>query len=132
MRYSIQVIVGVLTTFSVVTGCSREVGFQKDIAPILQASCISCHNGAGEGVAKSAFSASDYHSVMKATKFGPVIVAGSSESSTLYRLIAHKADRSVQMPPHHEQSMAEGRMRPLGTEQIELIKLWIDQGARNN
>ena len=132
MRCSIQIIVGVLTTFVAVTGCSRDVSFQKDISPILQTSCISCHNGTGEGVAKSEFSAKDYDSIMKGTKLGPVIVAGSSESSTLYRLIAHKADQAVQMPPHHGQSLAEGRMNPLSKEKIELIKLWIDQGARNN
>ncbi len=132
MRYTIQIIVGVLTAFVVVTGCSRDVSFQKDIEPILQTNCISCHDGAGEGIAKSAFSAKDYNAIMKGTKFGPVVVAGSSESSTLYRLIAHKADPSVQMPPHHEQSLAEGRMEPLGKEKIELIKLWIDQGAHNN
>ena len=132
MRYSILIIVGAVTTFVVVTGCSRDVSFQKDIRPILETSCISCHDSTGEGVATSGFSAKDYDSVMKGTKFGPVIVAGSSESSTLYRLIAHKADKAVQMPPHHEQSLAEGRMTPLSTEQIELIKQWIDQGARNN
>lgn len=132
MRYSIHIVAGVLTTFVVVSGCSRDVSFQKDIKPILQTSCISCHDGSGEGVTKSAFSAKDYDSVMKGTKFGPVIVAGNSESSTLYRLVAHKADQSVQMPPHHKKSLAEGRMSPLDKEQIELIKLWIDQGARNN
>ena len=131
MRYLIQIIVGALTTF-VVTGCSRDVSFQNDISPILQTSCFSCHGGSGEGIAKTEFSVKDYDSVMKGTKFGPVIVTGSSESSTLYRLIAHKADQSVQMPPHHEKSLAEGRLKPLSQKQIELVKLWIDQGARNN
>jgi cytochrome c len=132
MRYSICIIVGVLTTFVALTGCSMDVSFRKDIRPILQANCISCHDRVGEGIAKSEFSAKDYDSVMRGTKFGPVIVAGSSESSTLYLMVAHKTDLSIHMPPHHEQSLAEGRMKPLSREQIELIKLWIDQGAHNN
>jgi len=131
MKHLLPVTAGVLTAF-VVAGCSSEVSFQKDIKPILDSSCVSCHDGSGEGVTKSAFSARDYDSVMKGTKFGPVIVAGDSASSTLYRLISHQADQAVQMPPHHAQSLAEGRLQPLSKEQIELFRLWIDQGARNN
>ena len=114
------------------SGCSNDVSFNKDVNPILVENCLMCHDGAGEGVVKSGFSLKDYASLMKGTKFGPVIVAGDSESSTLYRLINHKADPKIQMPPHHDNALAKQKFQPLNTAQINSIKLWIDQGAKNN
>jgi len=36
------------------------------------------------------------------------------------------------MPPHHGQSLAKGKTEPLTEGEIDAIKLWIDQGAKNN
>jgi hypothetical protein len=73
-------------------GCSKPVSFSKDIKPILAANCLVCHNGVGEGSVASGFNVQTYDSVMKGTKYGPVINPGSSVSSTLYRMVAHKVD----------------------------------------
>jgi hypothetical protein len=113
-------------------GCERQVSFADDVQPILAVSCIACHDKSAEGYATSGFSLGDYQSVMKGTNFGPVVVAGSSFSSSLYLVIAHKTEPEIHMPPHHEDAWAEGRGTPLTEEQIETIKLWIDQGAKNN
>ena len=99
---------------------------------MLNAKCLSCHDGSGEGSAKSGFSVKTYDSLMMGTKLGKVIVPGEAVSSTLYRLIAHKASPEVQMPPHHTQSLAKGRAEPLTEGEIDTIKQWIDQGAKNN
>jgi hypothetical protein len=61
-----------------------------------------------------------YESVMKGTKFGPVIVPESSESSSLYLMVAGKTDPSIQMP-HGKAALSD--------EQITTIRLWIDKGA---
>lgn len=114
------------------TGCSQQVSFNKDVKPILASSCLQCHDGTGEGSSTSGFNVTDYDSLMEGTKFGPVVVAGDSVASTLYRLIDHKADPKIQMPPHHEVTLAEGRTEPLSDAQIDTIKMWIDQGAKNN
>jgi hypothetical protein len=114
------------------TSCSLPVSFNKDINPILVANCLMCHNGSGEGFSTSGYSVLTYDSVMKGTKFGPVILPGSSESSSLYRMIAHKVDPKIQMPPHHDEGLAIGRQEPLTDSQIEIIAKWIDQGAKNN
>ena len=74
----------------------------------------------------------DYDSIMKGTKFGPVVVPKSGISSTLYLVIANKTSPEIQMPPHHENSLAEGRGTPLTGDQIEVIGKWIDQGALIN
>ena len=114
------------------SGCSQEVSFQKDVNPILQENCLSCHDGKGEGVEASGFSVRSYDDLMKGTKFGQVVVPGDSLSSSLYRLIDHQADPKIQMPPHHDEALSAGKMQSLSGAQINTIKAWIDQGAKNN
>lgn len=105
------------------SACTRQVSYSKDVFPILQQNCLSCHEQGGKGEVASGFNMSTYDDFMKGTKFGPVIVPGSGFSSTLAILIEHKGDPSLNMP-HKKQ--------PLPEEDIETIKTWIDQGAKNN
>ncbi len=113
-------------------GCSKKVSFKADIMPIFEEKCLRCHDGSGEGSEKSDFSVLNYEIVMKGTKFGKVVVPGDSNSSTLYRLISHKAHPKVQMPPHHDESLASKKLESLPQNEIDTIKNWIDQGAKNN
>jgi hypothetical protein len=113
-------------------GCERQISFVDDVQPIFLANCVVCHDQTAEGIAASGFSMVDYDSIMKGTKFGPVVIPNSSISSTLYLVIASKTSPEIQMPPHHETSLAEGRGTPLTEQQIEIIGTWIDQGAPNN
>jgi hypothetical protein len=50
-----------------------------------------------------------------------VVVAGSSVSSTLYRLVSGQADPSIRMP-HGQAALPEA--------DVKLIANWIDQGAK--
>jgi hypothetical protein len=113
-------------------GCTRQVSFNQDGRSVLNAKCLSCHDGSGEGSVKSGFSVKTYDSLIMGTKLGKVIVPGDAVSSTLYRLISHKASPEIHMPPHGEHSLAKGKGEPLTQGEIDTIKLWIDQGAKNN
>ena len=113
-------------------GCERQVSFADDIQPVLRASCVECHNPSAEGFAANGLSLVDYDSTMKGTKFGKVVIAGSRMSSALYLVIANKTSPEIQMPPHHQNSLSEGRGTPLSKHQIEIIGTWIDQGAPDN
>jgi len=113
-------------------GCERQVSFADDVQPLLVEYCIACHDKSAEGYEASGFSLGNYDSVMKGTNLGPVVVAKSSYSSALYLVVAHKTQPEIHMPPHHEDAWAEGRGVPLTEEQIETIKVWIDQGALDN
>ena len=115
-----------------VASCEKPVSFKKDIKPILNASCLECHDGKGEGSTASGFSVQSYESLMQGTKYGPVVVPGSAVGSTLYRVVAHKVDPKIQMPPQHTESLAQGRGESLNDVQIKNIESWIDQGAKNN
>jgi hypothetical protein len=108
-----------------IAACDNEAPFRKvtyvtDVEPIVQQHCMECHVAGQDGAEKSGYLMDSYEAVMKGTKFGPVIVPGYSESSSLYLLVAGKADPSIQMP--------HGKT-PLSAEQITTIRLWIDKGA---
>ncbi len=115
-----------------VAGCEKPVSYKRDIRPILVMNCLECHDGKGEGSVASGFSVQTYDSLMQGTKYGPVIVPGSAVSSSLYRMVSDRVDPKIQMPPRHQESLANGRGEPLHEVQIRNIELWIDQGARNN
>lgn len=114
------------------SGCERQVSFAHDVEPILQTYCIQCHDKNAEGYEASGFSLRDYAGVMKGTKYGAVVIPGSADSSSMYLVIAGKTAPEIQMPPHNPESLAKGRGKPLSEDQIETIRTWIDQGAKNN
>lgn len=137
MKTTRSLIAGVLAICLGSFGCAQEdaapaVSFAADVQPILDAKCVQCHAVAAEGVATSGLNLTDYEGVMDGTKFGPVVVANSSESSALYLVIARKTAKEIQMPPTHAESMAEGRGTALSASEVETIRTWIDQGAQNN
>jgi len=132
MKVTLKVLL-LLAPIAFLSGCGQgEVSFADDIQPIITKSCISCHSGVGEGATASEYLMGNYDDVMKGTTHGPVIVPGSRMSSSLYLVVAGKTAPEIRMPPHNDESFAEGRGFMLSAETIETIGLWIDQGAKNN
>jgi len=132
MRFNVLAIALSIATVVIVSGCSKAVSYSKDVKPVITDSCLECHDGKGEGSEESGLILNTYDDLMRGTKFGQVVVPGDSESSTLYRLIAHKADPKIHMPPHTKDTLASKIKTPLSDKQIEIVKTWIDQGAKNN
>ena len=125
---SIQKTVIFISAFSVMllAGCGSKqetVSFQSDVKPLIGQYCSECHVPGGDGAVKSGFVVESYASIMKGTKFGPVVVAGDPLSSSLYRLVSGKVDPSIQMP-HGKKAMSP--------EEITTIERWIEQGAKDN
>ena len=108
------------------TGCSREeaVSFSQDVKPIIDKNCLACHKEGGEGFEASGFSMLTYDDLMKGTKFGPMIISGDSAGSNMIVLMEGRADPSISMP--------HGSMDPVRKADIETLRLWVDQGAKNN
>ena len=102
----------------------KKISFSNDVLPILKSRCHECHLPGGQGFEASGLNMASYETLMKGTKFGPVIKPGDSVSSTLMILIEGRADKSINMP--------HGDREPLTTPQIDTIKSWINQGAKNN
>jgi hypothetical protein len=106
--------------------CGREatVSFSQDVRPILEQNCLECHQAGGSGLNASGFSMETYDDLMHGTNFGPMIIAGDSQGSNMLVLMEGRADPSISMP-HGEQD-------PISKQDIQTIRLWIDQGAKNN
>lgn len=93
------------------------VTYEKDVEPILIAKCAVCHSGNEK---KGKLDLGTYDALLKGGKRGPGFVAGKADDSWFYKL----STRAVKpaMPPRGEE--------PLTPEELALIKLWIDQGAK--
>ena len=132
MNYRRSVLSVLVVALLAAGGCTRQVSFSQNVKPILNAKCLSCHNGKGEGSARSGFSVVNYENVIAGTKFGKVVVPGSALSSSLYLMVAQKTSPEIQMPPHHTESVAKHKLEPLTEAELDVVKRWIDQGAKNN
>jgi hypothetical protein len=100
------------------------ISFATDIMPVLKQHCLECHSPGGAGERSSGLNLASYNGLMKGTKFGPVVKAGDSLSSTLMILVEGRADESINMP--------HGGRPPVDAAQASLLRQWIDQGAANN
>ena len=115
--------VGVALAFLASCG-SNTISFSGDVQPILQANCLSCHQPGGSGFEASGFSMASYDALMKGTQFGPMVIPGDSAASNIIVLMEGRADPSISMP--------HGSNKHISQADIETIRVWIDQGARNN
>lgn len=108
------------------TACQREpaVSYQKDVVPILDQHCKACHLPGQPGYVVSGFDVGTYESLMKGTKFGPVVLPGDPLTSVLVMLVEGRVDPSLKMP--------HGNATTPTAEQIQTLRLWVEQGAKNN
>lgn len=102
----------------------KEVSFKTDVRTILNDYCMGCHVPGGKGYEKSGLDLRTYQSLMKGTKFGPVITPGSSLTSTLNVLVSGHADPAISMP--------FGIKAGLPKDKVDLLNKWVNQGAKNN
>lgn len=91
------------------------VSFQKQVAPIFRSSCIGCHS---DKTSMGGLSLVSYAKTIKGGKGGAQLVPGKSAESRLVKYILGTA--LPKMP-------IGGSLKPI---EIDLIKRWIDQGAR--
>ena len=88
-----------------------DVRFTKQIAPILVARCSNCHIRE----AKGELSMTTYADLIKGSENGPVISSTSDDSKLIVTIV------SGDMPPRGDR---------VPTEEIELLKQWVQQGAK--
>ena len=94
---------------------NRKVDFAKDVQPILEQKCYSCH---GDTVQQSGLRLDRRQNALRGGDYGPVINIGNSADSKLIKRVAN-GDGGLQMPP----------TGPLSDEEIGILRAWIDQGA---
>jgi hypothetical protein len=94
---------------------AADVDFAHDIAPLIKKHCGECHTGVQK---KGSLSLNTRSTLLKGGESGKVVVSGKSGDSELVRRIT-RTEKDERMPP-------EGPR--LSSEQIALIKNWIDSG----
>jgi hypothetical protein len=133
----------------------KPVDFKKDIQPIFKQSCTRCHGqgqggpgGGGPGARPGGggsggpggpgggrgpgggFRLDDKAAALKGGKAGNDIVPGKSADSLLFKLLSGP----VTVGDHEIAQMPKGMRnqpgKPLTPQQVELVKNWIDQGAK--
>lgn len=103
------------------------VSYEEKILPIFEEKCMSCHretykNKAGRTKKpKGALRMDDATELMKGGDSGDSIVAGDAKKSLIYERVILDEDHDDIMPP---------KDGPLSKDEIELIKKWIDGGAK--
>ncbi|WP_243838987.1 DUF1553 domain-containing protein [Prosthecobacter fusiformis] len=93
------------------------VNFYKEVMPILEANCFSCHQGSKTKGDLKLDSLAD--ALKGGESDGPAIVPGKPEKSSLLARIS-TTDEDYIMPP---------KGHPLKKEQIDVIQRWISEGA---
>ena len=120
-EFSVNVRVGLLVLMGsllaafpsfVVAVDEPPVTFDREIAPLLVRRCLDCHSGAEK---KGMLDLSRSESAIKGGESGAAIVSGKAAESLLWQRV-----RDGEMPPK----------KPLPKEEVELLKRWIDSGAK--
>ena len=105
-------------------GCSPSgVSYSKDVQPILAKNCSGCHAPGKEGFVASGLDTTSYQTLMNGGKFGPMVKPGDALSSSLNMLVEGRAHASIRMPHGREK---------LPDKDIETLKTWVNEGAKNN
>jgi len=99
------------------------VSFNKDVQPILAKNCSECHAPGQKGFAASGLDTTSYQTLMKGGKFGPLVKPGDALSSALNMLVEGRVHSSIQMPHGREK---------LAAKDMETLKVWVNEGAKNN
>jgi hypothetical protein len=113
------VLIALLAGWAPAGGPRPVVDFGRDILPILSDNCFRCH-GPDARARKAGLRLDTPEGALR--KADPVIVPGKSAASELVRRIASTSAEVVMPPPKSN--------RKLSPRQIELLRQWIDQGAR--
>jgi hypothetical protein len=99
------------------THAQAPVDYSRDVRPILAASCYACH-GPDENQRKAKLRLDVRDEAIK-----KAIVPGKAAQSPLIERIATKDTDEVMPPPH-------AKKPAIAPVQVNLLKRWIDEGAR--
>ena len=96
---------------------TAAIDFEKQIQPIFSKHCVECHKAEKD---ESGFRLDLGHLAIKGGDRGTAIIPGKSDESLLYQALIGKGDATA-MPYEKPR---------LSAADIELIKKWIDSGAK--
>ena len=92
--------------------------YDQDVLPVLRQHCVGCH---GTDKQRGGLNVATFAAAMQGGSSGAVVTPGDPDKSRLYTLAAHKEE--PKMPPKADK---------IPDAQLDVIRLWIEQGAREN
>lgn len=101
---------------------SDPVDFDREVLPFLSDNCLACHC---QTTKKGGLNLETPELMLKGGENGPSIVPKNASESLVLQAAAH-LDADLAMPPRDNKAKAKN----LTPEQLALLKLWIDQGAK--
>ena len=121
----ILALVSLLTASSAFAAVDHDAAFKADIAPILQKSCVGCHQAKEGKKPKGGFDATSLANVVKGGKeAGAGITWGDISKSSLYKsceLGISNPDDDAAMPPKKKKDRVA-----LTQEQLAKLKAFIE------
>lgn len=107
---------------SILLSAESPIDFRRQIQPILSEHCNLCH-GADESARQSGLRLDVEADALKGGESGmPAILRGDSAKSQMIQRILSADPDSVMPPP--------AANKPVSEHQIQLLRQWIDEGAR--
>ena len=100
---------------------TTSVDFEKEILPVFRRNCQACHNAKDK---ENGLVLESPKTILSGGDGGPAGVPGKSGESLLLQLAGHQMQPV--MPPEKNERKAVN----LTSEELGLLKLWIDQGAK--
>ncbi|MCA9023998.1 MAG: PSD1 domain-containing protein [Planctomycetaceae bacterium] len=94
-------------------GAEESVRYSVHIRPILQGKCVRCH---GEATQKAELNLADAAGIRRGSEGGDIFKSGAPDDSRLLEVLT-----DGEMPPEGD---------PLTPEEIDLIRIWIEQGVK--
>lgn len=91
-----------------------DADWAAHVEPLLKEHCAECHNPTK---AKSGLDLSSLQTILRGGERGAAVIPGRPDESNLYKFLSSESD------PH----MPPGKRKPLGEEEIALIKKWIQE-----
>lgn len=110
----------------VLPGCAhQQVSYKGDITPIINNKCNECHTPPnGNGYRTTGLVMYSYEDLMAGSVYGPIVVAGDSQRSVLNMLVEGRAGNVRRKLHDNGNALTE--------KEIEMFKVWVEQGALDN
>ncbi len=105
-------------TIKIIANAQEAIVYKDIIQPMLQTKCYNCHAATKQ---KGGLRLDSEQWILKGGKNGKVLVAGSLDSSEVYKRIILDPLEEKHMPPKGKQQLSE--------QELLLMKWWIGSGA---
>jgi hypothetical protein len=123
MRTTILIVTAAAAAHLLGACSEKTASFRNDVQPILASKCNECHATGRPGFAASGFNTTSYEALLRGGKFGALIKPGDPFTSAFNMVVEGRVHSSIHMP-HGREKLSE--------RDIETLKLWVKQGAKNN